>query len=84
MNTTRRAIVVTPSFVLICFAVPMAQAQRFSGLGFLPGGTQSAASRVSSDGSVVVGAASNHAFRWTSPKARSTWVRSRTTARGAP
>src|SRR5262245_44552876 len=43
-----------------------AQAQPFVGLGFLPGGVQSAAARVNADGMVVVGSAGNHAFRWTS------------------
>ena len=67
MNATQRAFVVTPSLFLMCLAVPAAHAQSFSGLGFLPGGTQSTASRVSRDGSVVVGTANgNRAFRWTS------------------
>src|SRR5262247_2126167 len=58
---------VTSVFFLMCLAVPVAHAQSFSGLGFLPGGTQSTASRVSRDGSVVVGTANgNRAFRWTS------------------
>ena len=67
MNATQRAFVVTPSLFLMCLALPVAHAQSFSGLGFLPGGTQSTASRVSRDGSVVVGTANgNRAFRWTS------------------
>ena len=67
MNATQRAFVVTPSLFLMCLAVPVAHAQSFSGLGFLPGGTQSTASRVSRDGSVVVGTANgNRAYRWTS------------------
>jgi len=67
MNKTRRAFVITPSLFLVCLAVPAASAQSFSGLGFLPGGTQSTASRVSRDGSVIVGTANgNRAFRWTS------------------
>src|SRR4030095_8776675 len=67
MNETQRAFVITPSLFLMCLAVPVAHAQSFSGLGFLPGGTQSTASRVSRDGSFVVGTANgNRAFRWTS------------------
>jgi probable HAF family extracellular repeat protein len=65
MNATQRAFVVAPSLFLMCLAVPVAHAQSFSGLGFLPGGTQSAAARVNRDGMVVVGASANHAFRWT-------------------
>jgi len=67
MKATQRGFVVTPLFFLMCLAVPVAHAQSFSGLGFLPGGTQSTASRVSRDGSVIVGTANgNRAFRWTS------------------
>ena len=64
--TRQSAFVVTPSLFLMCLAIPVAHAQSFSGLGFLPGGTQSTASRVSRDGSVVVGTANgNRAYRWT-------------------
>ncbi|HEX4822964.1 MAG TPA: hypothetical protein VFV19_01490 [Candidatus Polarisedimenticolaceae bacterium] len=67
MNATQRAFVVTPLLILVRLGEPVVHAQSLSGMGFLPGGTQSSASRVSRDGSVVVGSASgNRAFRWTS------------------
>jgi uncharacterized membrane protein len=68
MSATQRAFVVTPSHFILCLAVPVAHAQSFSGLGFLPGGTQSTASRVNRDGSVVVGVlmSPDYAMLWTS------------------
>lgn len=41
------------------------RANSFMGLGFLPGGSLSVANAVSADGSVVVGASNERAFRWT-------------------
>jgi len=59
----------TLAIACLASARPVA-AQTFSGLGFLPGGSASAARGVSADGSVVVGDAgpafSGTAFRWTS------------------
>ena len=60
----------------VAWATSVATAQSFSGLGFLPGGTESYARDVSGDGSVVVGygfippgnspTTGFRAFRWTS------------------
>src|SRR5262249_20915276 len=63
------------TIVIICATMPTASHAQscmgstspcFQGLGFLPGGTQSAAQGVSADGSVVVGysGGNGHAFRW--------------------
>ena len=66
MNTRRLVLLVAPVLVLIGLAAPEARSQSFTGLGFLPGGTQSAAARVSGDGSVVVGSSGSYrAFLWT-------------------
>lgn len=58
------------SLGLVGVAGSVAPAQSITGLGFLPGGSRSYASGISSDGSVVVGQATTssfegHAFRWT-------------------
>jgi len=51
---------------MIGLAAPEARSQSFTGLGFLPGGTQSAAVHASADGSVVVGSSGSYrAFLWT-------------------
>src|SRR5262245_7318096 len=72
MRMSRRPPIVHSRFAISCLAsfitalgATAVRAQSFAGVGFLPGGTQSGASHVSRDGSVVVGTASNHAFRWT-------------------
>jgi len=66
MNARRLALLVAPALVLIGLAAPEARSQSFTGLGVLPGGTQSAAARVSGDGSVVVGSSGSYrAFLWT-------------------
>jgi hypothetical protein len=46
------------------FAVPTG-AMSFTPLGFLPGGSRSVANAISNDGTIVVGATSGSAFRWT-------------------
>jgi probable HAF family extracellular repeat protein len=70
MLSTRLARRLPALPAVVCFAAAAAMGQSFSGLGFLPGCTNSSAAAVSADGSVVVGASSgpsgNRAFRWTS------------------
>jgi probable HAF family extracellular repeat protein len=68
MNARHRVLIIGPALVMSGLLAPDAQSQSFTGLGFLPGGTQSAASRVSGDGSVVVGSSGSYrAFLWTRP-----------------
>jgi hypothetical protein len=54
MHSTRRTPVVALTIVM-GLAAPAARAQSFAGLGFLPGGTESRATRVSRDGAVFSG-----------------------------
>jgi len=58
-----------PVFVsVVAFATATPATSRpqcfFQGLGFLPGGTSSAANGVNADGTVVVGGSNGQAFRW--------------------
>jgi len=66
MNASRLALLVATTLVMTDLAAPEARSQSFTGLGFLPGGTQSSSARASADGSVVVGSSGSYrAFRWT-------------------
>jgi probable HAF family extracellular repeat protein len=66
MNARPLALIVAPALLMSGLAAPEAQSQTFTGLGFLPGGAQSAAVRASADGSVVVGSSGSYrAFLWT-------------------
>jgi probable HAF family extracellular repeat protein len=66
MNARSRVLMAAPALVMAGLVAPEARSQSFTGLGFLPGGTQSAAVRVCGDGSVVVGSSgANRAFLWT-------------------
>jgi probable HAF family extracellular repeat protein len=66
MNARHRVLIVAPALLTIGLVAPEIRSQSFTGLGFLPGGMQSTASRVCGDGSVVVGSSGgNRAFLWT-------------------
>src|SRR5258705_11030150 len=66
MNTRSRSLIGASALVMAGLVAPEARSQSFTGQGFLPGGTQSAAARSSADGSVVVGSSGgNRAFLWT-------------------
>jgi probable HAF family extracellular repeat protein len=66
MNVRRLALLAPPALVMFGLAAPDTRSQSFTGLGFLPGGTQSSAVRTSADGSVVVGSSGSYrAFLWT-------------------
>ena len=64
----------TTTVLALVIATTLARADDFQGLGFLPGGTSSAALGVNANGSVVVGNGTSasagpigEAFRWTAP-----------------